>query len=220
MSCSSCKTEKCTCETNICINPLIYFFKLALSHKNNDNTYDQLIGNALQLGLSVSNKNMCCPDCVNGIYYLGEADSLSNIIQDFSGGATNVCCVDHASSPEIWTTFQNAIGVNLPCCNTDFNIAVEEWSNTSSDTSPNYNLSDIFLKGIFESSSFNGYSGLGILFNYLQLNHPELTSEDYLEILGSIVKNGLVIQCYGCEIIIAGSNTYLRWWKNTQNKKG
>ena len=61
-----------------------------------------------------------------------------------------------------------------------------------------------------ESSSFNGYSGLGILFNYLQLNHPELTAEDYLNILGVIVNLGIVIQCNGCEMIISSTDTYIQ----------
>ncbi len=195
---------------------MIYFFKSILAHKNEDYSYDQLINGGLDAGLSISNKNMCCPDCVNGIYYLGYNQGLIDIYQELDNSSIRICCIEHSSFTETWANFKNAIGATLPCCNTDFNQAVQEWTMTSSITSPNYDLNAILGTGIFESSSFNGYSGLGILFNYLQLNFPELTAEDYLEILGATVKTGLVIQCYGCETIVASAPTYIDWLSNKQ----
>jgi hypothetical protein len=168
-------------------------------------------------GISISNnKNLCCPDCKNGIYYLGGAQSFLQVQEFIRYSTTRICCLEHATTVETWLKVLESLGGNdFPCCHTDFNEAFQQWFDASSSSSANFYLDDLFQIGILESSSFNGYSGLGILFNYLQLNHPELTAEDYLNILGVIVNLGLVIQCNGCEMIIASAETYLKWWEAT-----
>jgi hypothetical protein len=168
-------------------------------------------------GISISNnKNLCCPDCKNGIYYLGGAQSFLQVQEFIRYSTTRICCLEHATTVETWLKVLESLGGNdFPCCHTDFNEAVQQWFDASSSSSANFYLDDLFEIGILESSSFNGYSGLGILFNYLQLNHPELTAEDYLNILGVIVNLGLVIQCNGCEMIMASAETYLKWWEAT-----
>ena len=123
---------------------------------------------------------------------------------------TKICCLDHASTVQTWADVLGVLKNQYECCNTDFNEIVQQWFNASSSTSVNFYLDDILKTGILESSSFNGYSGLGILFNYLQLNHPELTTEDYLNILGVIVNLGIVIQCNGCEMLIVSTETYIQ----------
>ena len=166
---------------------------------------DTLVG-----GISISNnKNLCCPDCKNGVYFLGGAQNFIDLYTELSLSTTRICCLEHASTVRTWMNVVEETGDSYPCCNTDFNEAVEQWFSASSSTSVNFDLDDILTLGILESSSFNGYSGLGILFNYLQLNHPELTAEDYLNILGVIVNLGIVIQCNGCEMIIASTDTYI-----------
>jgi hypothetical protein len=162
----------------------------------------------LSSGISVSNnKNLCCPDCKNGVYFLGGAEKF---LQVFNIGTT-ICCLEHSSTIETWLNVLDETQNEYKCCNTDFNEAIQQWFNAASSSSANFYLDDILETGVLESSSFNGYSGLGILFNYLQLNHPELTAEDYLNILGVIVNLGGVIQCNGCEMIIASTETYLKW---------
>jgi len=52
--------------------------------------------------------------------------------------------------------------------------------------------------GFFETSSYNGYSGMGILYNYLQLNKPTLSEIDYLNMLGILTKVGFKITCVDC----------------------
>lgn len=166
----------------------------------------------LTAGISISNnKNLCCPDCKNGVYFLGGAESFITLQQDLLNSKTRICCLEHASSVQTWLNILEATQNQYGCCNTDFNEAVQQWFSASSSTSVNFYLDDILEIGVLESSSFNGYSGLGILFNYLQLTHPELTSEDYLNILGVIVNLGIVIQCNGCEMIMASTQTYLQW---------
>jgi hypothetical protein len=172
-------------------------------------------------GISISNnKNLCCPDCKNGIYYLGGADNFLMVQQFLLGSKIRICCLEHATTIETWLKVLEATQDQYPCCNTDFNEAIQQWFDASSSSSANFYLDDLFQIGILESSSFNGYSGLGILFNYLQLNHPELTAEDYLNILGVIVNLGLVIQCNGCEMIMASSETYLKWVEATSGGGG
>lgn len=180
----------------------------------------------LTAGISISNnKNLCCPDCKNGVYFLGGARNFVYLYTTLTGGLaaakvetktlaapltkTRICCLEHASTVQTWMDVVTIIGDQYSCCNTDFNEAVQQWFNASSSTSVNFYLDDILEIGILESSSFNGYSGLGILFNYLQLSHPELTTEDYLNILGVIVNLGIVIQCNGCEMIISSTDTYI-----------
>lgn len=248
MSCKKCKTSKCTCETNICINPLIYLFKNVFSLVGTDSNNliplevlekiskqnsesGKMTGSkesaataaiseegryildlptalieTLLAGISISNnKNLCCPDCKRGVYFLGNAEVFLKLEE-----GADICCLEHLSTVETWLKVLEAIG-DTPCCNTDFNEAIQQWIDSSSSSTANFYLDDLIQLGILESSSFNGYSGLGILFNYLQLNHPELTDEDYLNILGVIVNLGVVIQCAGCEIIISSTETYLKW---------
>jgi hypothetical protein len=167
----------------------------------------------LNAGIIISNnKNLCCPDCKRGVYFLGSAENF--IILNES--SVTFCCLEHLSSVETWLTVLESLGgTDIPCCHTDFNEAVQQWIESSSSSSANFYLDDLIDLGILESSSFNGYSGLGILFNYLQLTHPELTDEDYLNILGVIVNLGIVIQCNGCEMIISSTETYLKWAEAT-----
>ena len=168
-------------------------------------------------GISISNnKNFCCPDCANGIYFLGSAEGFVDLYNALDGSTTRICCVEHASTVETWIEVEEVTGGEIPCCKTDFSDAFEQWTNAANSSSANFYLDDILALGVIESSSFNGYSGLGILFNYLQLNHPELTGEDYLNILGVIVNLGLVIQCDGCEMVMAQTETYLKWWEANQ----
>lgn len=172
----------------------------------------------LTAGVSISNnKNLCCPDCKNGVYFLGGAENFITLQQTLLNSKTRICCLEHASSVQTWLTVLEATQNQYGCCNTDFNEAVQQWFSASSSTSVNFYLDDILEIGVLESSSFNGYSGLGILFNYLQLTHPELTSEDYLNILGVIVNLGIVIQCDGCEMIMASTDTYINWWNTINN---
>lgn len=172
-------------------------------------------------GISISNnKNLCCPDCKNGIYYLGGAEQFLMVQQFLLGSRIRICCLEHATTIDTWLKVLEATQDQYSCCNTDFNEAIQQWFDASSSSSANFYLDDLFQIGILESSSFNGYSGLGILFNYLQLNHPELTAEDYLNILGVIVNLGLVIQCNGCEMIMASSETYLKWVEATSGGGG
>jgi hypothetical protein len=171
---------------------------------------------ALSGGISISNnKNLCCPDCKNGIYFLGGAENFIDLYNGINSTTIRICCLEHASTVETWLKVIEATGNQYGCCNTDFNEAFQQWFDASSSSSANFYLDDLVGLGILESSSFNGYSGLGILFNYLQLNHPELTPEDYLNILGVIVNLGLVIQCNGCEMIMASVETYLKWFETT-----
>ena len=261
MSCKKCKTSKCTCETNICINPLIYWIKTVFSLVGTDSDNDiplevlqkiskqnnRIFGKQAFLpeakaaaaymgdgeslryildlptalvevllgGISISNnKNLCCPDCTNGVYFLGSAEQFLDLYNGLLNSQTKICCIEHASTLSTWTTVLDELNTELPCCKTDFADAFELWVNASSSSSANFYLDDILTLGVFESSSFNGYSGLGILFNYLQLNHPELTSEDYLNILGVIVNLGLVVQCDGCEIVLGSTEQYLKWWES------
>jgi len=172
----------------------------------------------LMQGVSISNnKNICCPDCKNGIYFLGGGASFSNLYSSISNSKTRICCLEHAASIPAWLRLKENIGTDFACCDTDFNEAFELWVAASSSSSAYFYLDDILANGVFESSSFNGYSGLGILFNYLQLSHPELTSEDYLNILGVIVNLGFVIQCNGCELVMASTDQYVKWWSTNNN---
>jgi hypothetical protein len=209
MSCKKCKTSKCSCETTICTNPLIYAMKSVFSLVDGNANLPTVLSDVLTGGISISNnKNLCCPDCKNGIYFLGGAENFINL---YNTTTTRICCLEHASAVETRLTVIEATGNKYGCCNTDFNEAFQQWFDASSSSSANFYLDDLVELGILESSSFNGYSGLGILFNYLQLNHPELTPENYLNILSVIVNLGLVIQCNGCEIVIASVDTYLTW---------
>lgn len=227
MSCLKCNANKCTCETSLCINPLIYLFKevfslvgttsgaggfaKAVPAKTSDPvpmtyTLASALEYTLSQGISISNnKNICCPDCRSGIYALGNLTVFQNLLNILT--PSDICCIEHYSTLATWIVFQESWAryseSKIKCCDTDFNEVVTEWIAASSSVNSNYYLDTIINEGIFEESSFNGYSGLGILFNFLQLNHPELTADDYLDILGIMMEQGVVVYCSDCSITIS-----------------
>ena len=256
MSCKKCKTSKCTCEATICINPLIYMIKNALSLEGTASSdygiqnglvnisdkcsqpvsfseceefilsLPEALYGILTKGFIISNnKEYCCPDCKTGIYFLGDTD---NYLQTLQTCPNLFCCVEKYVSIDNYLKATEAIGYskfksevgpinintslsNNKCCDTDFSSALQEWISLA-DSSSDYFFLDLLLDtGIFESSSFNKYSGLGILLNYLKLNHPELTGKDYLDILGVIAKLGVVVRCDGCEMIISSADSFANY---------
>lgn len=239
MSCSTCKTEKCTCATSLCTNPLIYIFKdvfslvgttsdndsswLLLSDISNspvivpstpfNHTLESALIQVLSSGISISNNSLlCCPDCQSGLYSTGNVNVALLLAHPINRG--DICCIEHQSSFSSWVKFLESwylVNQNEPkCCDTDFAEAIQLWNNACSSSSAYFYLDTILDLGVLEASSFGGYSGLGILFNYLQLNHPELTPEDYLNILGIIANIGITIRCMGCSIYLSSTDTYLK----------
>jgi|LakMenEpi03Aug12_release.lakeMendotaPanAssembly.Ray.scaffolds.fasta_scaffold766878_1 hypothetical protein len=241
MSCTKCISDKCTCETTVCLNPLIYFIKeafalvgseansgnigyvenimqdISVNYTHVGNTYDLPLAliQVLNRGLSVSNnKTLCCPDCDSDTYALGGRQNLLDVAN--GGGDADIpvhvklCCIEHNSSVQSWNAFKEDyidIWNYVPdCCETDFQDASKLWIQASTTQDGYFYLFDIMLSGIYESSSFNGMSGLGILYNYLQTMHPDFTAVDYLSILGIITSLGLVVKCNGCEMLIGGSD--------------
>ena len=268
MSCIKCNTSKCTCETTLCINPLIYMMESVFSligttsqnilpvkileeiknvkllNRAIDSVYTpglpliklptdstaavsdiKLLGliydlptaliSVLTSGISVSNnKNLCCPDCKSGLYTIGNLESMTALMETVS---PELCCVEHMSSLQTWTSFSSTwkekYGIDPKCCNTEFSDVIELWINASSSSNSNFYLDDVINTGIFETSSFNGLSGLGILFNYLQLSYPTLTADDYLNILGIISSLGVVVSCDKCAMTISNISTYINYIK-------
>lgn len=210
MSCKKCKANKCSCITNICINPLIYLFKHVFALI--DNTPLSLVNtltDTLQNGLSISNnEKFCCPDCKDGVYFVGNSTQFALLYTKLTQPNFKLCCQEHLAPAENWNFFQNIKGFDLDCCETDFNQAIQLWLNASALTNSITDLNTIIANGIYESSSFNEYSGMGILFNYLQLNNPELTEDDYLNILNIITTIGIVIECDDCRILIISQSVY------------
>lgn len=225
MSCKKCNTNKCTCETNLCINPLIYLVKTALPIIQNyipeikeviDNnnggkaavglkeeggildTYDP----SLYINLSMTNSGtLCCPDCKNGIYYLGNQDYFNQI----ADAGERFCCIE-----SLGLNLKESKNANIKCCDTDFLSAVQNWIQQLSNydlANASFSIGDI--NSIVESSSFNGYSGLGIVLNFLQLNYPDLDPVLYVLFIGVILTYGIVIKCEGCKITFYTAQTYL-----------
>jgi hypothetical protein len=236
MSCKKCNTTKCTCEASICISPLIYMMKSVFALEgtlsSNFNIKNDLIDisnkcldpvipvqcddyilnlpealyKILNSGITISNnKDYCCPDCKNGVYFLGSPEVFIEL-KDFLVDDTKICCIEHYTTADAWIRYLKDL--NIKCCNTDFSETINNWINASSTTSNYFYLDALTELGLVESSSFNSYSGLGILFDFLQLNFPELTSEDYLNVLGVIMNLGVVIECNGCEMFISSVTTY------------
>ena len=80
----------------------------------------------------------------------------------------------------------------------------------STATDAYFNPETLLNAGAFESSSYSGYSGLGIVLDYLELNHTALTATDYLNLLGVILKLGFVVSCEGadCNVQISSMPVY------------
>jgi hypothetical protein len=235
MACKKCKNNKCNCEAVTCINPLIYFIKSVFALLNSQSssiparskasvaaraeaepvlrsTLYEILSDRLDQGLFLaSNPNLCCPDCKRGPYILANVEVILKYLESL--GITDFeCCYDYYGGIESLLKFREAVA-DANCCESDFADVINLWLESSSPTGTEYNLDEIINNGILEVNTFNGYSGLGILFNYLQLNHPELTETDYTDILAAILEKGIVISCDGCEIIISGIETYLKWYE-------
>ena len=243
MSCKKCKTSQCTCETSLCVNPLIYMIKEAFSlvgtdgsdssinnavdilndiskdnsYTNNGNIYDIPLAlvQVLINGISVSNnETICCPDCKNGIYVIGNRPVMVDIIS--AETPPKLCCIEHQSSLFIWNSFLSQWNevydnTNIKCCDTDFSEVIKLWIASSNSAEGEFYLSEIIERGIFESSSFNGMSGLGILYTYIKTLHSDFTAADYLNILGVITNLGVVVECKGCSITISSAKTFIEF---------
>jgi hypothetical protein len=153
------------------------------------------------INLSMTNSGtLCCPDCKNGIYYLGNYTMLNDILDN----GEKICCIEYLALNLRTKNF------DVKCCGTDFLSSVQAWLQQLS----NYNLENIpfpigDINSIVEVSSFNGYSGLGILLNFLQLNYPDLEQIIYVLIMYVILNYGIVIKCDGCKIQFYTAQTYL-----------
>ena len=235
MSCSKCISDKCTCETTLCLNPLIYLIKEAFALIGTDGSANALTdaettmnsisknhsyvhsGSVFDLplalvtilsnGVSLSNnQTLCCPDCTTSYYALGGPGVINSIYN--ADIPVRLCCIEHNSSVPVWNLFElnwrNAFSSAPECCESDFQDASKLWIEKSKSASGYFFLSDIINTGIFESSSFNGVSGLSILYNYIQTMHPDFTSADYLNILGIINAMGILVKCDGCKLKMGG----------------
>tara|TARA_R110001592_G_scaffold64112_2_gene196827 strand:- start:3526 stop:4257 length:732 start_codon:yes stop_codon:yes gene_type:complete len=242
MSCKKCLGSKCTCQAAVCENPLLYAVKEAISLVGTTctdakipteyaaiieqgtaptvpftHTIDSAMISVLLNGISISNnKNICCPDCDSGVYFIGDSTEITDFLNKSATHYSKICCLEHESSVAIWKTLQTFYetlsgNAKIQCCNTDFKDKLSQWVALSESTNAYFNLDTLLNAGTFEASSFNLYSGLGIILDYLQLNQKTLTATDYLNILGIILKLGFVVNCESgdCNIQISAMKTYL-----------
>jgi len=180
-------------------------------------TIDTALLSVLQNGIAISNNtNLCCPDCRSNLFFILDAEEITTFLDDTATYYQDICCIEHESSLAIWKAFTTLFesksgGAKVKCCNTDFSDKISRWSTLATSTDAYWNLDTLLNAGIFESSSFNGYSGLGILLDYLELNHTTLTSTDYLNILGVILNMGMIAYCEDCSVLISSIDTYLTY---------
>lgn len=161
----------------------------------------------LRNGISLSNnETLCCPDCSTSFYALGSGGVVNSIYNNDT--PIRLCCIEHNSSVLNWNQFEsnwiNAFGSAPDCCESDFQDAIKLWIAESNSASAYFYLSDIIDSGLFESSSFNQMSGLGIIYNYIKTMHSDFTSADYLNILGIINHMGILVKCDGCKLVMGG----------------
>jgi hypothetical protein len=138
--------------------------------------------NLFNFSLTNSGK-LCCPDCKNGIYYLGNKVDFASLVNENA----KFCCIEYIGT---------GISTTLNCCGTDFLNSIQNWLEFLGTTG--FSFSDV--NNVVESSSFNGFSGLGLMFDYLQLNQPNLDPTIYLFIITAILYYGVVIECVGCKM--------------------
>jgi len=231
MACSTCNKNACTCNTTLCANPLIHALNQAFAIVGTSYSGPQ-IGNTpivtehtiytalysvLNTGIVATNTlRLCCPDCTDprGFYFLGSTVNLANVVSYFTPVGSNPkypCCIEYKTNVAQLDSLIEAVGGTLPpCCNTDFISAYDAWIEASelSSLSIPISYSDLNDLALIEASAFNGYSGLGIMFNYLQTAHPELTPLDYYGIYSVISSYGLVVKCGDCNITIGSANLF------------
>ena len=231
MACQSCNKNTCTCNTTLCANPLIHalnqaFTILGTSYSGpqigntpitTEHTIYTALYSVLNSGIVATNTSrLCCPDCTDprGFYFLGGCTNLGQVVDYFTPvgqTAKYQCCIEYKTNVAQLACLTAAVGGKLPeCCNTDFMSAYDAWMEASafgSLTVP-VNYSDLSDLELIEASAFNGYSGLGIMFNYLQTAHPELTPLDYYGIYLVIANYGVVVKCGDCNITIGSANLF------------
>ena len=232
MSCSKCNLSACTCTANLCTNPLLYVLDQAASLIGTDYS-DIQIGNTpvtstntiytalytiLQSGLVVSNNTkLCCPDCDsnNGFYFLGNSENLVQTATYFliDGPLTYPCCIEYKLNFTRLEQLTQSFNGDLPeCCGTDFIDHYASWFQSADLSSLDFDIDYTALNNLelIEGSTFNGYSGLGIMYNYLQSKYPDLTALDYYGLYLVIVNYGIVVKCGDCNITIGSSNLYVK----------
>jgi len=179
-------------------------------------TIDTAMVSILVNGISITNStDICCPDCKSGLYFIADAAETTLFLNDETNNYLKICCLEHESSVATWLTIKalyetKSGGAIVKCCNTDFNDKIARWTTLSTATDAYFNPETLLNAGAFESSSFSLYSGLGIMLDYLELNQTTLTATDYLNILGVILKLGMVATCEGadCNVQISSMKVY------------
>lgn len=232
MGCTKCNKSVCSCNAKLCTNPLVHTLEQAFALVGTDysgpqigntpvttvNTIYTALYSVLNTGLVVTNNTrLCCPDCTEprGFYFLGDCANLAAVVNYFTPigqTAKYPCCVEYKLNIAQLDCLVTAIGGHTPpCCNTDFISAYNAWFEASELGSlpVPVNYSDLNDLELIEASAFNGYSGLGIMFNYLQANHPELTPLDYYGLYLVFVTYGMVVRCGDCNITIGAASLYM-----------
>jgi len=179
-------------------------------------TIDTALVSVLVNGISVTNStDICCPDCKSDLYFIVDNAEITNFLNEATDNWLKICCLEHEASVSTWKTIKalyetKSGGAVVKCCNTDFNDKISRWTSLSIATDAYFNPETLLNSGAFESSSFSGYSGLGIILDYLELNKTDLTATDYLNILGIILKLGFVVSCEGadCNVQISAMKVY------------
>lgn len=208
--------EKDTCCENTsknCINPLIELYHKAVAVVSREDNLADAVSSVLNQGLVLSHSGkICCPDCTakNGYYYLGSYTGFKTIAALYhqivppSPIYTPVkypCCLNKSLTATDAADFKvRFLNLEPPCCDTSFPEVFDELLN---ETGLALLLSN---QSVIEASTFNSFSGLQIVYDYLKLEG--ILDEDIASFFLGVFTSGLVIKCVDCDIIISSVSSY------------
>jgi hypothetical protein len=154
----------------------------------------------------VNTKNLCCPDCPStncgaGVWYFGKYSRFKDFTQflglDVVPPTSYVCCTNYFSNPKHFYTEgsgSNTTNCTLySCCNQFNQEYINQLLTTFISFSGIYSLiviNDTLSGGVFEYSTFQGDSSLGII-----LDCFNRFSDVFKPVFFELLFKGIVISC-------------------------
>ncbi|MFN9110895.1 MAG: hypothetical protein ACK5XN_12585 [Bacteroidota bacterium] len=220
MQCSTPIIEPCV----PCKHPLEYLFenayKATLGLENKVSFIESLFA-ILDVGLFVTNCNICCPSCT-GTYILTNVETFLLYSENVQFLNNDECCKNFFLSTEAYLVVGEAYdGFEIfsnSCCNTSFNECLNKlicWINKPEGSSDN--LDRILDKGVIEYDGFYDKctgkltSGLCYIAEFLKKNCDLRIGVTNAQFLDLLLERGIVVECRENQVFIGSVQTYLQY---------
>jgi hypothetical protein len=166
-----------------------------------DSRLQQLLNN----GIFTTDNSVCCPSC-GDLYVLSGLERFKTLAEYFNYQGFDECCLNFFGNIETELKFPEQISLTN-CCNNDFDSCINRLNEIL-----NFDQIQVVLGlGIVEYSLL-GSSGNSQLCSLIDnIINQGLTNEQAYTAITTILDDGLIVYCDGCNTIISNIPTFIQW---------